>query len=60
MTVGIFLLAVSGVFTGATLLCSVYTGRHMREAEYHATRAEAAAQQAEAALKKIRALREQP
>lgn len=42
---GIFLLAVSGVFTGATVVCGVYAGRYARRAEDAAERAEAAHQQ---------------
>jgi hypothetical protein len=47
VTVGILLLAVSGAFTGATVICGIYTGRYAREAEYQASRAEAALQRIE-------------
>ncbi|MFM9635999.1 hypothetical protein [Streptomyces turgidiscabies] len=60
MNVGIFLLAVSGTFTGATVLCGVYVSRWMHEAQHQADRAEAARQQAEAAFHQIRALGERP
>lgn len=61
MTVGIFLLAVSGVFTGATVICGIYTARYAREAEYQASRAEAALQcivdaQAKAVVARVQAV----